>query len=140
MKKEGGFLVLEILIAGLILTASIAATMYLFRVGAESLSRVNNSNLISSKLPQAVSLIKGLDLGQKEGSEDMGDGIILDWRAGLVEKSRPQVRSEEGYMPGIHELSLYRVDFSIGNIDLKREYGINVFGYKALVSPSDVEF
>ena len=37
ISHQRGFLVLEILIAGLILTASIAATMYLFRMGYEYL-------------------------------------------------------------------------------------------------------
>ena len=43
MKKEKsrGFLVLEVLIAGLILTASIASAMYLFRMGFDHMERVN---------------------------------------------------------------------------------------------------
>jgi Tfp pilus assembly protein PilV len=47
VNQPKGFLVLEILIAGLILTASIAATMYLFRVGTLYLEKVNQSNMLS---------------------------------------------------------------------------------------------
>lgn len=140
MKREGGFLVLEILIAGLILTASIAATMFLFRLGAENIERVNNSNLISSKVPQTVSLIKSLDLGRNEGSEELGDGVLLTWKAMLMEKTRPEVIGEFVSAPGNHEISLYEVDFSLDNGRLKREYRINVFRYKALVSPEDIQF
>ena len=45
MTGEKGFLVLEVLIAGLILTASIAASMYLFKMGFANLERANNSNV-----------------------------------------------------------------------------------------------
>lgn len=141
MKKgEDGFLVLELLIAGLILTASVAATMYLFRVGAEGLERVNNSNLLASKLPQALSLIKELDLGIKEGKEDLGEGVSLSWKAELIEKSRPAIKGWQGDVPGMHELYFYKVYFDLDGRALKREYEINVFRYKALASPSEMLF
>ncbi len=128
--------------AGLILTASIAATMYLFRIGAANLERVNNSNLLSSKLPQAVSLIRELDVDAEQGSEDLGDGVRLEWRSKLVERIKPgQVNPELAGLPGIgiFELDLFRVDFSLAHEDrLTREYAINVFRYKGLQSPSDL--
>jgi len=64
--KTGGFLVLEILIAGLILTSGIAATMYLFRMGFEHLERAKISNTLSAKLIQASGLIRTLDLQKKK--------------------------------------------------------------------------
>lgn len=141
MKKEKGFIILEILIAGIILTASVAATMYLFRVGAENLERVNNSNILSSKLPQAVSLIKSFDMDRKKGAEDLGDGVLLTWESRLIEKTRTQMKDDEGaVIPGMHEIYLYEVDFSMDNKRLERGYKINVFRYKAVVSLEETLF
>lgn len=135
MRNERGFLVLEVLIASLILTASVAATMYLFRIGSEGLERANRSNLLSSKLPQAVNLVKILDLNSKEGSEDLGDGLIMTWKARLLEKTRPDISTQEGREKGMHELYLYQVNFDLaGREGLKREYKLNVFRYKTLGS------
>lgn len=140
MKNEKGFLVLEILIAGLILTASVAATMYLFRIGSEGLERANASNLLSARMPQAVNFIKNLDMSVKEGSEELGDGLLLSWKAELMDKSVQESRDPEtgAVSKGLHELYLYQVDFSLVNDSgLKREYKINVLRYKSLTTASD---
>ncbi|MBP1718489.1 MAG: putative rane protein [Deltaproteobacteria bacterium] len=79
IRRGKGFIVIEILIAGLILTSSIAATMYLFRMGFEYLERANQSNVLASKLTQATGLIQTLDLQKKSGEEDIGGGISLKW-------------------------------------------------------------
>lgn len=135
MRDEKGFLVLEVLIAGLILTASVAATMYLFRIGAEGLERANQSNLLSSRLPQAVNLIKSLDMNSKQGSEELGDGILLTWKSRLLEKVIPDIITQEGSSKGIHELYLYQVDFDLANKEgQKRDYKLNVFRYKTIGS------
>lgn len=143
MRDERGFLVLEIFIAGLILTASVAATMYLFRIGAESLQRANDSNLLSSKLPHAISLIKNLDLGHGEGSEDMGDGILLAWKAKLLINSVPKTKDAESgtTMQGMHELSLYDVEFTLEQRNgLRREYRTNALRHRTLASARDMRF
>jgi len=142
LKNERGFLVLEVLVAGLILTASIAATMYLFRIGAVNLDRVNNSNLLSSKLPDAISLIRGLEVDADQGSEDLGDGVRLEWHSKLVERIQsnqvnPELAGVRGI--GVFELDLFQVDFSLAHEDrLTREYVIHVFRYKGLQTPSDL--
>ncbi len=56
--SDSGFLILEVMIASLILTAGVAATMYLFRLGFQYLERANDSNLLSSKLPQVINYMK----------------------------------------------------------------------------------
>lgn len=140
MRDQRGFLVLEIFIAGLILTASVAATMYLFRIGTESLQRANDSNLLSSKLPPAISFVKNLDLGHGEGTEDMGDGIVLKWNSMLLRKSLQKTKDIEygTTIPGIHELYLHDVSFSLeSKSGLKKDYRINVFRHKALLSSKD---
>ena len=141
MKNPKGFLVLEMLIAGVILTASVAAAMYLFRIGAENLARVKNSNVISAKLPQAVSLIRGLDLQKPSGTEELGDGVMLRWESRLIDRLLPgqtDLTSPGRIASAAHELHLFQVEFSLEYEDrLKREYSIHVFRHKSLRSPSE---
>jgi hypothetical protein len=132
---QQGFLVLEILIAGLILTASIAATMYLFRMGYDYLEKANRSNVLSSKLVQAAGLLKTLEMEKKSGVEDMGDDVNLKWAARLLGSSRPTKGGGEFAVTSIHELFLYRVDFSLVYQNTSRDYQINVFRYKPLYFP-----
>jgi hypothetical protein len=136
--RSKGFIVLDVLISGLILTASIAATMYLFRMGFDYLERANQSNVLSSKVTQAAGLIRTLDLQKNSGEEDLGDDVTLKWKSQLLGLSKPIKGEGEMTIQSIHELLLYRVDFSLqykGNI---REYQINVFRYKPLYSPEEV--
>jgi hypothetical protein len=138
--RERGFLVLEILIAGLILTASIAATMYLFRLGYGYLEQTRQSNALSSKLVQAAGLLKTLDLDKKSGTEEMGDGVTLNWQARLLGTSIPVFGEDEFAVKSLHELSLYRVDLTTQYQGMARDYQINVFRYKPRVSLTDVLF
>lgn len=135
---QRGFLILEILIAGLILTSSIAAAMYLFKMGFEYLQKANDSNVISSKLPDAVNLIKIINLEQKSGTESLSDDVTLRWESGLIEKITPVHQTAEGTIQSLHELYLYKVNFRLEYKTIQREYEINVFRYKTLVSTSRV--
>ena len=135
---QKGFLVLEILIAGLILTASIAATMYLFRMGYDYLEKVNRSNVLSSKLLQAAGLLRTLEMEKKSGVENMGDDVAMKWEARLLGSARPIIGGGEFAVTSIHELFLYRVDFSLAYQNTSREYQINVFRYKPLYSTGTV--
>ena len=133
-----GFLVLEILIAGLILTSSIAATMYLFRMGSLYLEKANQSNVLSSKLVQASSLFKILELEKSMGTEDMGEGVRMRWKSQLVASAKPQIGEGEDALPSLHELLLYRVDFDLGYQDAVRTYKIHVFRSKRLSSGEEM--
>jgi hypothetical protein len=133
-KRQQGFLVLEILIAGVILTASIAATMYLFRMGYNYLERTERTNVLSAKLIQASGLFKTLELDKQSGVEDMGDQVTLKWEARLLGKSRPVRGEGEFKVASLHELLLYRVKFSLAYQDTSRDYEVNVFKYKPLSS------
>jgi hypothetical protein len=129
-----GFIVLEILIAGLILTGSIAATMYLFRMGFEYLEKANQSNLLSAKLTQATGLIRTLDLKKETGEEDVGEGVTLKWQARLLSSGRPIRGTDEFAAPMNHELRLYQVDFSLNCRGMVRAYQIKVFKSKPVFS------
>ena len=132
--NKAGFLLIEILIASLILTSSIAATMYLFRVGQEHLARADVSNVLSVKLQQAVSLLDTIDLASKSGAEDMGDGVTLDWQAELLAKTTPAVSvgEENVSISSPFNLLLYKVDFTLQYSGNTRDYEINMLRYKSL--------
>lgn len=138
--QKNGFIVLDILISGLILTSSIAATMYLFRMGFDYLERANQSNLLSSKITQATGLLRTLDMQKSSGEEDIGEGVILKWEARLLSASRPIKGWAEFSVPSLHELLLYRVNFSLNYKGNVREYQLNVFRYKPLQSPGKILF
>ncbi len=138
--QKEGFIVVEIMIAGLILTASIAATMYLFRMGFEYLERANQSNVLSSKLTQATGLIRTLDMEKKSGEEDLGESVTLKWEARLLGSSRPMKGQAEFAVPSVHELFLYRVLFSLNYKGKVEEYKVNVFRYKPLSVRGDISF
>jgi hypothetical protein len=138
--REKGFIVVEIMIAGLILTASIAATMYLFRMGFDHLERANQSNILSSKLTQATGLIRTLDMQKKSGEEDLGEGVTLKWDTRLLGSSRPVRGQGEFTIASMHELLLYRVLFSLNYKGIVQEYKVNVFRYKPLLAPGEISF
>jgi hypothetical protein len=138
--QKKGFIVLDILIAGLILTASIAAAMYLFRMGFDHLERANQSNVLSSKLTQATGLIRTLALENKSGEEDIGEGVSLKWEARLLGASKPIKGWDEFSLPPLHELLLYRVYFSLNYKGTIREHQSDVFKYKPLSSPEQMLF
>ena len=65
----------------------------------------------------------------------MGDNVWLVWNARLVDKSRPIFDTGEMMVPSMHELFIYRIDFVLSYRKVSREYGLNVFKYKTMVSP-----
>jgi len=136
-KPSYGFITIDVLIAGMILTAGIAASMYLFRLGYNYLQKANIANTLSVKIAQAPALVRTLDLSQESGTEDFGDGVVLKWTSNLISKSRPQIMAEFG-VQSMHELYLYEVTLDFEYAGVKKTYKINVFRSKALVSPQEI--
>jgi len=135
--KEGGFLLLEILIASLILAGAVAAGMYLFRTGFQYLEKIKENNLLASKVPQALSyLYQVADLEKGEGEVNLGEEVKLRWSASLLEKVRPQVSFEAGNFTA-YELSLYQVEFILSTSKLERTYTTFVTKYKMLIKPGE---
>lgn len=130
---QSGFLLLEVLIAGLILTASVASAMYMFRSGFENLERAERANLLSAKLLQAGSYLKIVELEKLSGAGDLGDGVTIKWTSRLLARPRGErytISSQgKGFerMSYLHDLFLYRVDFSLDYQGAARDYCINVF-------------
>jgi len=122
---------MEVLVACLILTSAVAAGMYLFRTGFDHLDRANTSNVISSKLPQAITLIRASDLGKKSGIEDMGDGATLEWAATVLDS----VKQGGAGAPNMYEIFLYKVHMKLTYKKKSREYDLNVFRYRRTGSP-----
>ncbi len=138
---DRGFILLDIIIASLILTAAVAASMYLFRIGFKELEQANTISKITSKIPQAVSYLKTVDFNKEPtGEEDIGQ-VKLSWKAKLTNKTRlntPKnmlfgpMGSGGGSMGLPYELYLYHVDFFLSYKNYKNPYHIDILKYKYL--------
>ena len=137
IRKHSGSITVDILIAGIVLTAGIAASLYLFRLGYNYLERANTAQLLALKVSQAPAILRTLDLSEGSGTQDLGDGVTLKWSARLLAKSRPE-RVGETKMLAIHELYLYEVVLEFHHKEMIRTYKVNLFRSKALVSPEDI--
>ncbi|MBF0486611.1 MAG: hypothetical protein HQK98_00485 [Nitrospirae bacterium] len=133
-RHQDGFLVIEILIAGLILTASIASTMYLFRIGFQSLARVRDSNIISSKVPEAINYLRAFAIKAAQGTESLGDGVDISWKTELERKGTPSILINTTTQ---YDIYLYRVDFTLTYDTLTRDYRVVLFKYKPKSGRSD---
>jgi hypothetical protein len=137
-----GFILLDIIIASLILTAAVAASMYLFRIGFKELEQANTIAKISSKIPQAVSYLKIVDFNKEPiGEESLGQ-VKLNWKAKLTSKTRintpknlmfgPMGMASAGNSQLPYELYLYHVDFFLSYKNYKNPYHIDILKYKYL--------
>jgi hypothetical protein len=128
-RNNKGFLLIDTLIAGLIITSSVAATMVLFRVGFENLQRANRANELSSKVAPAINLIKTLDLTKGSGTVGLGDGVVVKWQAKLILRAGRYIEDE----PGRRDTTitgneyLYQVNFSIISQGGTRDHEMNVY-------------
>lgn len=139
-KKTGGFLLLEMLISALILVGAVAASMYLFRAGFQYLEKIRENNLISSKVPQALSYIyKAADLDKGKGELLLGENVSLKWEATLIENILLQVPLPEVGNSTPYELYLYEVEFNLATPKLEKTYKTYVTKYKMLTTP-ETEF
>lgn len=135
--REGGFLLIEILISALIIAGSISASFFLFRMGFDYWQRAEESNLLARKVPQVISYLSNVaELEKGEGELDLGEEIRLKWRAELVETSRPQVPLPEAGFISPYELYLYNVSFILEGRRTFREHQIKIFRYRMLFSPT----
>jgi hypothetical protein len=144
MRKSGdkGFLVLDILIAGIILASCIAATMYLFRVGFESLERANRLNIVAEKALHSASMLRTLIAERPSGEEDLGEGVILKWQSRLIGRSQPRKADKpdvDSLQMSMHELMLYRADFSLQYQGYEKSYQEDIFRFKPLSDPESVK-
>jgi hypothetical protein len=131
--RNRGFLLIDTLIAGLIITSSIAATMLLFRVGFENLQRANSYNALSSKVTPATNILKGLDLSTGGGVEELGEGFSMKWNAQVIAQTDHGIR-DDGPAQLSHELILYQVDFAILSANVSRDYEVRILKGKKIAS------
>ncbi|RKX61108.1 MAG: hypothetical protein DRP29_01310 [Thermodesulfobacteriota bacterium] len=138
MKKfKKGSITIDVLIAGMVLTAGIAASMYLFNLGFQYLEKANTINAIALKVSQTPALLRTLDFSKESGTEDLGEGVTLEWTSKLIAKSKPE-RLAEVKISSMYELYLYEVTLKFKYKDLIKTYKINVFRSKAVVSPEEI--
>jgi len=138
MKRlKKGSITIDVLIAGMILTAGIAASMYLFKLGFQYLEKANTVNIIALKVSQTPALLRTLDLSEESGIEDLGDGVTLEWTSKLIVKSKPEGLAEVK-IPSMYELYLYEVTLKFIYKDKIKTYKIHIFRSKQLVSSEKI--
>ncbi|MBF0537531.1 MAG: hypothetical protein HQL03_04660 [Nitrospirae bacterium] len=125
--QERGFLVIEILIASLILTTSIAATMYLFRVGFQTLQQARQSNMVASKVPLAIDYLKASEMRGITSAVELGDGVMMVWKSQPLGESSPTVTPNS---TGLFDIYLYKVGFTLTYETLSRDYELTLFKYR----------
>ncbi|MEM3828966.1 MAG: hypothetical protein QXP36_07125 [Conexivisphaerales archaeon] len=129
--KTSGFLILEVIIASLIITATIAATMYLFRMNFEYLSKSDKYDAIYSKIPDALNYLQNVNFQNvQSGNESLGNDVALKWTSSLLDKRIPLVYNGMQVLPSNFELYLYNVHFTISYKNYSSEYDLHVFKYK----------
>ncbi len=121
--NKRGFLVIEILIASLILTTSIAATMYLFRVGFKALQQVRQSNMLASKVPVAIDYLRAEEMKGITSTANLGDGVTMTWKSIPLGESPVTVSPNS---TGLFEISLYKVGFTLTYETMSRDYEITI--------------
>lgn len=126
IKHDNGFILIEILISGIILASCIAAAMYLFKIGYENLGKADVIYLIHSKIPLAVNYIKASE--KKEGSQDLGDGVKLQWKSEIIAKSIGKGQRDGKEIP--FNIYLYRVNFIIKAKDEEKSYEAYILKYE----------
>ncbi|RKX59206.1 MAG: hypothetical protein DRP29_05075 [Thermodesulfobacteriota bacterium] len=138
MKRlKKGSITIDVLIAGMILTAGIAASMYLFKLGFQYLEKANTVNIIALKVSQTPALLRTLDLSEESGIEDLGDGVTLEWTSKLIAKSKPEGLAEVK-ISSMYELYLYEVTLKFIYKDKIKTYKIHIFRSKQLVSSEKI--
>lgn len=131
------------IIAALILTSAIAATMYLFRIGFKELMKTRTVNEVISRIPQAYSYLKTVKFRKHpKGSEKLGQDITLKWNATLIDKGKIVTKSllfgASSTLP--YEFYLYKVDFSITYRHYTKYFSTDVMQYKFIGQPFNPMF
>lgn len=128
MKNCKGFILIEILVAGIILASCIAASMYLFKVGYSNLGKAENIYLIHSKMPLALNILRFSE--KKEGQEDLGDEVVLKWKSELLSKSVATGQKDQKEIK--FYIYLYKIYFSLSNQNEEKNYEIYLLKYEKM--------
>lgn len=111
MKKSKGVIFIELLISGMILALSIAAAMYLMRLGYQFFAKYEDKYLIYMNIPLAYNLIKVSK--DKEGKQTLNGGVMMEWKSKSLGKTILQLKDDRQDIR--HAVELFRI-----NLILKR--------------------
>lgn len=136
MKTDRAFVLIDMIIAALILTSAIAATMYLFRIGFKELMKTRTVNEVVSRIPQAYSYLKTIKFRKNpKGNKKLGEDILLKWNATLIDKGKIVNKSLFGSSTLPYEFYLYKVDFSISYKKYTKYFSTDIMQYKFIGQP-----
>jgi len=133
--RQGGFTLLEAIVALVILSGATMAFYSLFNTNLITLGRVRD---VSRELPlveQATQYLGAMNLTREQSGEFEVGGADVTWSATLVEPYR-QSQSGRGFL-GNFQIGLYSVEFSIA--DRGRPLGtytLRLAGYEKVREPA----
>ncbi|MGB9766696.1 MAG: type II secretion system protein [Sulfurihydrogenibium sp.] len=135
MNKKG-FLLVEVLIAGVILSSAIAAGFFLVRNGLNYVDRVEKANYVSSLIPVVKNRLEILQPSQ--GTFKLDEQTVVTYRFTLEKKGRPQFFYEGTKLESPFELYIYRVEFDISYKGYSRSYEFYTLRYTGNVNPQEL--
>jgi hypothetical protein len=97
-------------------------------------------NLLSEKALYSASLLKTMISERLSGEEDLGGGVILKWQSTLIGRSQPRSTTDvDSLVLPLHELMLYRVDFSLNQGGYENSYSEHIFRSKPIAEPESAK-
>ncbi|AWL11208.1 hypothetical protein HMF8227_00712 [Saliniradius amylolyticus] len=138
MKRQSGFTLLEVLIAGVILFAAIASASLIYSSSVDNSVRATRSVRMSGVVMGLVENIKQ-ELRATSGLRELSGegeqaGVGYSWRAEVIEQSKPVAvfsKEDEGFTQLNKKIFLWRVDLNLSLQEKTELYQFVVSGWEA---------
>lgn len=140
LKKHKGFVLVEILISGVIIVSSIAASLYLMRLGLNHIDKIETNNKISSVIPIILNQFEIMtvdDLRSGKGSFNLDDDFRVTWESKVEFSKRPERDGFEGKFLSMYEYYLFNVNFELHYKDVIENKNIKILKYEKKVEESE---
>lgn len=122
-KGEGGFTLIEVLIASLILFLFLALAAQAFSQSAMASVKAERAAKVAAVVPLLVENIRHEIVAARSANEQAGEGVLFDmnyqWQAKLLDRTRPPRRFDPGEQEfKVYEerYNLWQVDVTVGNL------------------------
>lgn len=95
---------------------------------------MKDSNIISSKVPEAINYLRAFAINNAHGTVSLGDGVELSWDTELQRQGAPSILINTQTQ---YNIFLYKIEFRLTHDTLSRDYRIVLFKYKPKTGVSD---
>jgi general secretion pathway protein I len=132
--RQGGFSLLEAMVAIVILAAASMAFYGLFNTNLITLTRVQEVSREVPLVEQAIEYLTMMNLSGDSAGEFEIDTAQIQWQAELIESYR-QSQNGRGFM-GYFQVGLYNVEFTVTDRDsVLGTYRFRAVGYEKVREP-----